>query len=235
MTVMSEHVLDLFNEEYNSVYDKGAMIAMCLDLQLRVESQGQHGLLDMMNDLGQHFGPDTFFVDDALFGYLSERWGSGLDEFFARYVEGAAPLPLQGLLAQAGILYEEARSVDQVGFGELGISYDSEKELLFLYDDEGLSPMAQEMGLMSGDRLLELQGAELTIESARDIFSSFYADTRPGDKVELVVLREKKGKWKKKKLKGKASSYPVTYRHIMSADDAPGAEQIELRRSWINQ
>ena len=87
MTVMSEHVLDLFNEEYNSVYDKGAMIAMCLDLQLRVESQGQHGLLDMMNDLGQHFGPDTFFVDDALFGYLSERWESGLDEFFARYVE----------------------------------------------------------------------------------------------------------------------------------------------------
>lgn len=235
MTVMSEHVLDLFNEEYNSVYDKGAMIAMCLDLQLRVESQGQHGLLDMMNDLGQHFGPDTFFVDDALFGYLSERWGSGLDEFFARYVEGAAPLPLQGLLAQAGILYEEARAVEQVGFGELGISYDSEQERLFLYDDEGLSPMAEEMGLMSGDRLLELQGAELTIESARDIFSSFYADTRPGDKVELVVLREKKGKWKKKKLKGKASSYPVTYRHIMGADDAPDAKQIELKRSWINQ
>ena len=95
--------------------------------------------------------------------------------------------------------------------------------------------MAQEMGLMSGDRLLELQGAELTIDSARDIFSSFYADTRPGDKVELVVLREKKGKWKKKKLKGKASSYPVTYRHIMGADDAPDAKQIELRRSWINQ
>jgi hypothetical protein len=88
---------------------------------------------------------------------------------------------------------------------------------------------------MSGDRLLELQGAELTIESARDIFSSFYADTRPGDKVELVVLRKKKGKWKKKKLKGKALSYPVTYRHIMGVDDAPHEQQMQLRRSWINQ
>ena len=95
--------------------------------------------------------------------------------------------------------------------------------------------MGEDLGLMSGDRLLALQGEELNIESARDIFSSFYSDTRPGDKVEMVVLREKKGKWKKKKLKGKASSYPVTYRHIMGVDDAPNAQQIELRRSWINQ
>jgi len=53
--------------------------------------------------------------------------------------------------------------------------------------------------------------------------------------VELLVLREKKGKWKKKKLKGKALSYPVTYRHIMGVDDAPHEQQMQLRRSWINQ
>lgn len=235
MTVMSENVLEIFKEDYHNVYQKGALIGMCLDLHLRVKSDGEIGLVDLMNDLGSHFGPDTFFVDNSLFDYLSDRWGYDLKAFFALYVEGAEPLPFTELLEEVGILYQETHVVDQIGFGDLPLAYDPDQELLFIYDASSLSPMGEEMGIQSDDRILELNGQMVNVETARDIFSDFYANTEEGDKVKMVVLRQVDGEWKKKKLKCKAEPYPVEYRHLVRMDESPTTQQAKIRGSWLKQ
>lgn len=236
MTVVSEHVLEIFEDQYQNVYQKGALVGMALDLHMRINSDGKLGLIDIMNDLGQHFGPDTFFVDDELFDLISDRWGMGLQEFFARYVEGAQSLPFAELLGEVGILYEESRMVDQIGFGDLPLAYDPDQEKLFIYEAASLSPMGEELGIQEGDRLLELNGQPINVENARDIFSDFYANTKEGDKVKMVVLRQNEdGEWEDEKLKCKATSYPVEYRHLVRIDTSPTTRQAEIRSAWLNQ
>lgn len=236
MTVVSEHVLEIFEDQYQNVYQKGALVGMALDLHMRINSDGKLGLIDIMNDLGQHFGPDTFFVDDELFDLISDRWGMGLQEFFARYVEGAQSLPFAELLGEVGILYEESRMLDQIGFGDLPLAYDPDQEKLFIYEAASLSPMGEELGIQEGDRLLELNGQPINVENARDIFSDFYANTKEGDKVKMVVLRQNEdGEWEDEKLKCKATSYPVEYRHLVRIDTSPTTRQAEIRSAWLNQ
>ena len=236
MTVMSEHVLEIFEDQYGNVYQQGALVGMALDLHMRVQSNGQLGLIDLMNGLGQQFGPDTFFIDDQLFDLIADQWDLGLREFFARYVEGAEPLPFADLLGAVGILYEETRMVEQVGFGDLPLAYDPDQELLLIYDVNELSPMGKELGIQADDRLLELNGKAVTVETARDIFSDFYANTQVGDKVKMKVKRKnEKGEWKEVKLKCKASSYPVEYRNLVRIDSSPTTSQAALRAAWINQ
>jgi predicted metalloprotease with PDZ domain len=236
MTIVSEHVLEIFEDQYQNVYQKGALVGMALDLHMRINSDGKLGLIDIMNDLGQHFGPDTFFVDDELFDLISDRWGMGLQEFFARYVEGAQSLPFAELLGEVGILYEESRMLDQIGFGDLPLAYDPDQEKLFIYEAASLSPMGEELGIQEGDRLLELNGQPINVENARDIFSDFYANTQEGDKVKMVVLRQNEdGEWEDEKLKCKATSYPVEYRHLVRIDTSPTTRQAEIRSAWLNQ
>lgn len=236
MTVMSEHVLEIFEDQYGNVYEKGALVGLALDLHLRVNSNGAIGLIDLMNGLGAQFGPDTFFVDDQLFDLIADQWDLGLREFFARYVEGAGPLPFADLLGAVGILYEETRMMDQVGFGDLPLAYDPDQELLLIYDASDLSPMGKELGLQADDRILELNGEAVTVETARDLFSDFYANTQVGDKVKIKVKRKnEKGEWKEVKLKCKASSYPVEYRNLIRIDSSPTTSQAALRAAWINQ
>jgi len=235
ITVMSRNVLDIFESDYGNVYDKGALIGLALDLKLRILSEGQKGLGDLMMQLSSEFGSDTFFQDDQLFRLIEKNTDPSLRAFFARYVEGAEPLPFEELLAEAGIFYIEETSQQQIGFGELPISYDPELDKLYIYDNESISPMSIELGIEVEDRLLSLNGDELTIDNAADIFGNFYGTVKTGDKISIMVLRKnKKGKWKKKKLKTKVFSYPVMVRNTLIIDNDLTSKQQRIYNGWLN-
>ncbi|MGV2480957.1 UNVERIFIED_CONTAM: peptidase M61, partial [Salmonella enterica subsp. enterica serovar Weltevreden] len=66
-TVMSKYVLDKYKKQYNNVYEKGAVIGMCLDIMLRYYSKGTYGTQDLMKDLAKKYGKNKSFKDDELF------------------------------------------------------------------------------------------------------------------------------------------------------------------------
>ena len=67
-TTMSANVLtEPYKEQYLNVYEKGALIGMCLDIIIREKSNGQRGILDLMQKLSTEYGAAKPFNDDGAF------------------------------------------------------------------------------------------------------------------------------------------------------------------------
>jgi predicted metalloprotease with PDZ domain len=109
-TKLSKGVLDKYKEEYGNVYQKGALIGLCLDLYLRSETDGRYGTQQLVRDLSARFGPDKSFQDEDLFKLIAETTKiKGINQFFSDYVSGSKALPLASLLPQIGC---ELRNID---------------------------------------------------------------------------------------------------------------------------
>ncbi len=56
-TFMSKHVLEpTYEKQYGNVYEKGALISLCLDVKLRQLSGGKYGLINLILDLSAKYG-----------------------------------------------------------------------------------------------------------------------------------------------------------------------------------
>jgi hypothetical protein len=110
-TKLSKGVLSKYKEEYGNVYQKGALIGLCLDLYLRSETNGMYGTQQLIRDLSARFGPEISFKDEELFKIIAETTKmKEIDRFFANYVSGNKELPLAQLLEKIGC---ELRSTDE--------------------------------------------------------------------------------------------------------------------------
>jgi len=56
-TTMSANVLEKpYKDQYLNVYEKGALIGMCIDIIIREKSNGKKGILDLMQKLSLEYG-----------------------------------------------------------------------------------------------------------------------------------------------------------------------------------
>lgn len=109
-TKLSKGVLAKYKEEYGNVYQKGALIGLCLDIYLRSETNGLYGTQQLIRDLSARFGPDKSFQDNELFQLIAETTKiKGIQKFFSSYVSGNKELPLASMLSKIGC---ELRSLD---------------------------------------------------------------------------------------------------------------------------
>lgn len=88
------------NNAGTSYYNKGALVALCLDLTLR-----QYGSnLDLLMQALYQRAKNGQHVDEQTLPQLCQQLtGHSLSDFFDNYVEGTTELPLQQLLAEFGI------------------------------------------------------------------------------------------------------------------------------------
>ena len=95
-----------------SYYNKGALIGMLLDLEIRARSGGRKSLDDVMRLMyGRFYGapqstyylPGRGYTEDDLLQALNEAAGSDLTDFFRLAIQGASPLPYAKVLAEAGL------------------------------------------------------------------------------------------------------------------------------------
>ncbi len=87
-TVMSKNVLqDQYKDQYRNVYEKGALLAMCMDIELRKLSNGEMGYRDMIRKLSQRFGENKPFKDDKLIDELVAVTGyPQIKDFYNKYI-----------------------------------------------------------------------------------------------------------------------------------------------------
>ena len=88
-----------------SYYSKGAMVALALDLELRMKTQGQCSLDDVMRALWQKYGmePSSGLAEGGLERVAEEVSGIHLGEFFKQSLRTTVDLPVGILLAQFGV------------------------------------------------------------------------------------------------------------------------------------
>jgi len=176
-----------------SYYDKGELLGLLLDLEIRRRSDNRKSLDDVMRYLfteffqkGRNYAPADFQKACELMA------GANLEQFFARYVRGRDDLvpAYHEILAGAGLSLEQGgrpvgkadASVPTKAF--LGADLEQRGDHLMIESVRSGSP-AYEQGLNARDEIVALDGARVTKET----FESMLAARRPGDQVRLTVFR----------------------------------------------
>ncbi|AEA43351.1 peptidase M61 domain-containing protein [Fluviicola taffensis] len=96
-------------EDYYNVYLRGALINLCLDIQLRELSGGEYGTKDLVLDLIKHYRGKPF-EDNQLFKEIVNLSDSPeLETFIADYIKGTKELPLEELLLKAGLKIQNGK------------------------------------------------------------------------------------------------------------------------------
>ncbi|TBX69215.1 peptidase M61 [Flavobacterium silvisoli] len=103
-TEMSANVLvKPYKDQYLNVYEKGALIGMCIDIIIREKSNGERGVLDLMKKLSKEYGPNKPFNDDELFDKITALTYPEVGEFLTTYVAGKTPIPYDVYFAKVGV------------------------------------------------------------------------------------------------------------------------------------
>ncbi|MGB5334698.1 MAG: PDZ domain-containing protein [Woeseiaceae bacterium] len=221
-----------------SYYAKGALVALCLDLKLRNETDGRVSLDDVMKEAWSRWGESGRGVPEEGFEQLClEVSGADLQDFFDATVRGTGELPLDSLLHSHGIDYSlrrasggadkggkpaEANQLPAVWLGATLGSSDGKPRFLSVHNG-GPAELA---GISPGDELIALDGLRIDVAGCEARTRRY----RPGDVTELTVFRgdeliSARMKW---------AEAPTDTCYLAFDDDADAAVQSR-RGAWLGQ
>ncbi len=234
-TEMSAQVLDKYKDQYQNVYNKGALIGLCLDVKLRQLSEGKYGTQNLMRDLAKTYGKNVSFKDDELFDKIASLTFPEIREFFKKYVEGPEALPLNEIFNAVGIVSVDTEKVKSVNLGNVAISFNPDTKRLFVASIDNISAFGKKVGYQTGDEFISLNGKSLTIETVQEIISDFRANAKEGDPFEVVMMRKNdKGEFIEKKLSTVLEASESTYQNVLRLANEPTEAQLKLRDAWLD-
>jgi predicted metalloprotease with PDZ domain len=208
-----------------SYYDKGAILGLLLDLEIRKQSKGTKSLDDVMRYLYTDFYKKNRNYTPKDFQTISEMMaGSSLEPFFAKYVRGREELDYNSALAAAGLRLDttgDARKSPEKAY--LGADVAQEGDRLVVRRVYAGSP-AYEQGLNSGDQIVALDN----VRANKDSFDARLAEKRPGQLVNLTIFRFDDLSMLPIKLGGRI---PPAYAIVPMANASE--EQKRIYKSWL--
>jgi len=182
-----------------SYYNKGALVALGLDRLIRLSSDDQLSLDDLMRYLWQHYGvTDKGVPERAIELGLARLIGQPVEEFFERYIYGVEELPLADWFGGLGVgiqLRSGTSLKDQGGFVEqpnsdiaatasLGARV-STSDGLVRVNQVFSSSAAEQAGITPGDLLVAIDGERCTEESLQELLTR----TPVGETVRMSLFR----------------------------------------------
>ena len=166
-----------------SYYDKGAIVGLLLDLEIRKRSNNAKSLDDVLRYLYVEFFKKNRNYGPADFQKASELMaGASLEDFFNKYVRGTEELDYNAALEAAGLRLDTGMTaVEKAYFGAI-VTQDADR--LVVRSVYAGSP-AYEQGLNAGDQIVALDNTRVT----RDFFNARIAEKKPGDLIHLTIFR----------------------------------------------
>jgi predicted metalloprotease with PDZ domain len=239
-TDISKFTLDQYKDQYYNVYQKGALIGLCLDLQLRSLSHGKYGMRNLIFDLSKKFGKTHAFQDDLLFDEIAKLTYPEINEFLKRYVGGAERLPLKEILGLAGVSYLPEKTVREVSLGltnkAIGVKEVNGKQMLTVANVGALDNQGKVLNFQAEDALVKMNGEELPPVGPElgGFFGRQRAGLVEGKTVSYTVLRKNDaGELKEVELKAPVEKIEIKQAHLLSFDETADAEKLLVRKSWL--
>lgn len=234
-TDMSRNCLGSSEDQYLNVYQKGALIAMCLDLKLRYLSGGAYGTQDLMRDLAKKYGKTKSFVDDSLFSDITALTYPEIGVFLNKHVKGGEPLPFEECLGYAGVEYKRRKTLTTYDpLGGYGWYVDSTNRVV-LYPKEP-TEFGKDMGFAKGDVLVSINGKKIKTETAGAQIQSIQNTMKEGSKVKVKVLRKNSsGKYVSVEMSSTMKPTTKTVKNYIGPMDNPTPDQLKIRKAWINK
>ncbi len=192
-TTMSENVLkEPYKDQYLNVYEKGALIGMCIDIIIREKSNGQRGILDLMQKLTNEYGPKKPFNDSELFGKITELTYPEVGTFLTTYVSGTTPIPYADYFAKVGVAKTKIQKASNPFINKKsgGITGTSNKEIKVKANTE-LSPFLINLGLKGDDIITEINGKVCNLDQISEMMIDAQK-WKEGDVVTMKIKRDGK-------------------------------------------
>ncbi len=210
-----------------SYYDKGAILGLLLDLEIRKRSNGAKSLDDVLRLLYVDFFKKNRNYTPADFQKVAETAAGGsLEDFFAKYVRGKeelnynAALEAVGLRLETGALGGDGKPVERVYFGADLRQEQDRLMVTRVYTGSA----AYDQGLNTGDQIVALDNARVTLA----FFNARIAEKKPGDLINLTIFRFDSLSTLLIKLGGRAEG---TYRIVPVPSQTEA--QRRMLRSWL--
>jgi predicted metalloprotease with PDZ domain len=204
-----------------SYYNKGELLGVLLDLEIRQDSNGRYSLRDLVQAMNRDYAKQgKFFPDsDGIRSEAEKLTGTDLRGFFEQYVSGTQELPYEPLFATVGLtLKMESRVIADPGFSA------SRNFAGPLVIDEVYGDQARSAGLREGDEIMAIDGEQLGRNFDRKIES-----LKPGAKIRITVFSQ--GTHKDVELTlGERSSTS----YVLKESQQTTAAQLARRRAWLD-
>lgn len=227
-TKMSKEILDAkYKDSYYNVYLKGALIAMCLDIQMRESSNGEKGILDLMQALSNEYGANKPFNDEELFGKITSLTYPAVGEFLNTYVAGETPIPYETFFAKMGVKEATVKKAGNPFLQDETTPYitiePATKEIKVLPDVE-LNSFMKTLGITNNDIIVAVNGTNYNLDNIYDLIMSSM-DWKEGDAISVKIKRS----GQEKTLTGKVT---------LPMQDAEGyhavdASKTKLKEAWL--
>lgn len=237
-TKMSANVLQKeYKDQYLNVYQKGALIGLCLDIKLRELSQGKYGTQNLVADLSKLYGKNKPFVDADFFDVITKVTGfPEIRDFFSKYVEGSSVLPLKETLESIGVQYETPQKTKNIGLGFLSsnLNMNQNTKRIFLMNDNGITAFGKQLGLKAKDELVSVNNLSLSFENFGASAKAFLKNNKEGDLVTFVIMRkDASDNFIETKLSLKAFAAEGQQKYVLTEMKTPTEAQIQLRNWWL--
>ena len=202
-TTMSANVLnEPYKAQYLNVYEKGALIGMCLDIIIREKSNGERGILDLMQKLSNEYGPSKPFNDNELFAKITSFTYPEVGTFLETYVSGPTPIPYDTFLAKVGIT-KSLKKVPTNVFLKGQVPYitvnQQTKEIIVIPNSE-LNDFYKNLDLKGGDIIVAINEKSFSLENIYEMIS--VSETwKENDPIAIKIKRNGKEQIIKGKVK----------------------------------
>lgn len=224
-TKMSANVFDKpYIDYYGQVYERGAIMAMLLDIEIMRLTNGSKTLKSVIFSLSNKYGSNRSFSEETFIDEFVAEVHPDLKRFFSLYVEGTTPLAIEE------------------GFNVIGIGYKKEVK--------GIVPMdilSEEDNKVKANKGIVVNN-KITVQKAD---KANYAGIMAGDKVDLGELEKayknedgtyiSEGTMITINVERKGKSVPLTFpakfkegvtKNVMEVNTKMTAEQARLFKLW---
>jgi len=235
-TWMSKNVLDeKIHKQYNNVYEKGALIGMCLDIYLRHYSKGAYGTQQLMRDLAKKYGKHKAFNDEDLFNDITALTYPEIGVFLNKHVAGKEPLPLNDVFDKVGLIYEKEKVFRNFSLGGFDVGFNEKTMRLVIANTRDMDAFGKAMKFKDGDEIFSLNGQAITIESIKRVFSDHFNTVKEGDLVKMEIMRPKgnKGKYKRKELSAKAKLVDIKEYNLINVKPELSDTEKAVFNGWL--
>lgn len=229
-TVMSENILEeKYHDQYINVYQKGALIGMCIDILLREESNGNRGVLSLMKELSAKYGKNKPFEDDNLISEISAMTYPAVANFLNTHVVGTTPIDYNMFFKKVGLTVGEQKIKTNYlqNNGKNIVTADPiTRNIIFTEDVTGNS-FWNDNGAKGGDIIKSVNGEEVTLATVNEVLSKVFV-WEPGTAANVVLIRNGK-----EVIIKTTTTQSYTKGNGLAEDPNATAKQKELKAAWM--
>lgn len=227
-TTMSKNILDKqYKDSYYNVYLKGALIAMCIDIQMRESSNGEKGILDLMHALSAEYGSKKPFNDEELFAKITSLTYPAVGEFLKTYVSGETPIPYDQYFAKIGVTQAKVKKAGNPFLKDQTTPYitvdPATKEIKILPEIE-LNVFMKNLGIKNNDILTSVNDTNYNLDNIYDLIM-LSMGWKEGDPITVKIKRN----GKEQILKGKIALPMDEVEGYHATDNS----KAKLKESWL--